>query len=294
MKLAIKIIVPLLSIVFIGAGYFSQMIGFPKGKCDPEHHVFCENPAQRGLEYNTIQLTTEDEVPLEAWYIESPGSTKAILVLHGHGATWHEGLKYSVVLKEAGFNALYLNLRGNSTDSVKAAFTMGDLESLDAKAGIDFLMNKKKQAKVGIFGVSMGAATAIKTMSEDSRISVGVFNSPYSSVTRQISEVAKRDYSLPYFPMVWLSLSLAEIRTGADFDNVKLLEKIGSIAPRPIFLIHSKDDDYIPIQHAYDLFVAANEPKENWYPDCKGHVREWNCMSKEAEKKISTFFIKNL
>ena len=103
-----------------------------------------------------------------------------------------------------------------------------------------------------------------------------------------------RDYSLPYFPMVWLSLSLAEIRTGADFDNVQLLDTIGSIAPRPILLMHSKGDDYIPIEHAYDLFAAANEPKENWYPGCKGHVREWNCMATEAENKVSTFFRDNL
>ena len=190
------------------------------------------------------QFHLQQKMKFWKWYIESPGSTKAILVLHGHGATWHEGLKYSVVLKESA-SMFYLNLRGNSTDPGKAAFTMGDLESLDAKAGIDFLINEKKQAKVGIFGVSMGAATAIKTMSEDNRVSVGVFNSPYSSVTRQISEVAKRDYSLTYFPMVWLSLSLAEIRTGADFDNVQLVDIIGSIAPRPILLIHSKGDDYI-------------------------------------------------
>lgn len=269
--------------------FFSSLVLYPKTNCRKEHHVFCETPKEIGLSYEVINLKTLDGVTLESWYI--PSSTKkAIVLVHGHGGSRNEGLRFAPALNQAGFSLIALNLRRNSEKSA----SMGYHETKDVKAAVDFLLNEKQMESVGIFGFSMGAATSILAMAEDDRIKAGLFSSGYAKAIDVLAEAAKRDYGIPYFPLFPVVQNLINLRGDMKIEEVVPEDKIGNISPRPILIFHCDKDDYVDSNHAERLFVKAKEPKEKWIPACNKHELIWNFHKDESEKRSVHFFLKNL
>jgi len=288
-KRTLFIIILLLVICFI-PWYFSSLILYPKINCSKEHHVFCETPKEMGLGFETVTISTSDKVSLESWYIPSPNSKKGIILVHGHGGSRNEGLRFATVLNKAGYNLLALNLRRNANQFA----SMGFHERKDIKGGVDFLLNEKKLDSIGIFGFSMGAATSIMAMKEDGRIKAGIFSSGYASALDVMSEAAKRDFGIPYYPLIPIVRSLINIRGDMQIETVRPEDRIGNISPRPIYLFHCDKDDYVDVSHFERLFKNAKEPKEKWVPACTKHEQIWNFHKEESEKRAVEFFNKNL
>jgi fermentation-respiration switch protein FrsA (DUF1100 family) len=57
-----------------------------------------------------------------------------------------------------------------------------------------------------------------------------------------------------------------------DASQLRPIDVIGRIAPRPIMLTHGALDEIVPVRHAYTLFQAAEEPKELWIAPEAHHV----------------------
>ncbi|MCP4133812.1 MAG: prolyl oligopeptidase family serine peptidase [bacterium] len=276
------------------AWFFSSMALYPNTWCDKEHYLYCGDPSETGLSFSDAAFTTSDGVKLEGWFIPAAGSKKGIVLVHGHGGTIHEGMRYTTSLRKAGFNLLLFHLRGNMKDPEKSFYSMGFHEKKDIFAAVDYLYKKKEMASVGVFGFSMGSTTAVLAMAEDKRIKAGIFNSAYADIYDQFTEAAKRDFNLPRFPLVHLGMWIAELRGDIDFNEVRPEKKIASIAPRPVFIMHCDKDGLIDFSHGKRMFAAAKEPKEFWaVPGCR-HVRAWNIGREEAEARVTEFFKKNL
>jgi uncharacterized protein len=294
-RLGIIVILVLVVVALLGASWvFSSMLIHPGYKCDPDHYVYCGDPSEQKIRFENVSFTTRDGVTLNGWFMPSvvPG-TRAIVMVHGHGGGRHEGMRYAKMLTEAGFSLLAFDLRVFSA-SDKAFSSMGYYEKLDVIAAVDFMVKAKKISSVGVFGTSLGASTAVLAMAEDTRIKSGLFNSGYSNVADVLAQVGKRDYGLPRFPLIPLVMRLAGLRTGADMDAINAEDKIGSIAPRPVFIMHCTADDFVPYSHGERMFKAAKEPKEMWSPECTRHVREWNQFRTESERHVREFFQRTL
>jgi fermentation-respiration switch protein FrsA (DUF1100 family) len=59
-----------------------------------------------------------------------------------------------------------------------------------------------------------------------------------------------------------LSLKLAQIRTGIDFDDLRPVDVVGRLSPRPLLLIHGTADDVVLSSESERNYDAAKEPKE--------------------------------
>ncbi len=293
MKKSIKIILPVLAVLLLLSyipWYFSSLVFYPGVKCKTDHHVFCDTPKEIGLDYETVTIKTPSGLSLESWYMPAKNSTKGIIFVHGHGGSKNEGLRFAKVLNKAGFNLLALNLRRNAGSFA----SMGYFETEDVTSAIDFMLAEKQLDSVGLFGFSMGAATSILTMEKDKRVKAGLFSSGYASAMDVLSESAKRDFGIPYYPLIPIVQTVMNIRGDMKIESVVPEAKIGNISPRPISIFHCDKDDYVDETHAERLFSAAKEPKEKWIPVCSNHERIWNTNKEEAEKRAVAFFKKNL
>ncbi len=279
--------------LFGGAWYFSTLLMYPKSPCDPAYHVYCGDPSELKLPFENVSFTTDDGVRLSGWFIPAPGSRKAVVFVHGHGGIMQEGLRYATALHGAGFSLLMFNQRLHS-GSDKSYVSMGYYEKTDVKAAVDYLVNSRKAGTVGLMGFSLGASTGILAMAQDKRIQAGLFNSGYANVADLLADVAKRDYGLPRFPMIPLVMWIASLRGNFDLNAINAEEYIGSIAPRPVFIVQCTGDDYVPHRHGERIYAAAGMPKESWFPPCTRHVQDWNQFRAESEKRVSGFFTKNL
>lgn len=292
MKKKIFIAVPVLLIVLVSAvGWiFSGMVLYPNVQCNKDHHVYCQTPAEQGLKYEEFSVTTFDGLKLPGWYIPAPGSTKAIVFIHGHGGMRNEGLRFAPGLHKAGFNLILFDMRRN----VPGGFaSMGFHEKRDIKVIVDFA-REKNNSSIGLFGFSMGAATGIMAMALDSRVAAGLFSSGYASAPDVLMEAANRDYGLPRYPLYPIVKFFIDLRGKMDLGEVTPETEIGKIAPRPILLFHCDADDYVASSHLDRLVRAAREPKAYWLASCNRHERIWNTHSEEADDRAAAFFQQNL
>ncbi|MCZ8343923.1 MAG: alpha/beta hydrolase [Leptospira sp.] len=289
-KTIVLSIFSLICIFLFGAAYyFSSLVLYPNVQCRPDHHVFCETPKERGLDYENVRFKTSDGIELESYFIPSASKEKAIILVHGHGGQRNEGLRFAKSLHDAGYTLLLLSLRRNHGSFA----SMGYYEPLDVEAAFQYL-KEKGYSKIGIFGFSMGAATSILYMAKNPEIVAGIFSSGYAVAMDVMIESAKRDFGIPYYPLIPLVKLALDIRGNMDIDSVRPIDAIEKISPRPIAIFHCRADDYVDHHHADDLFAKAKEPKSVWSPDCTRHERIWNVHPNESEERAVSFFKKYL
>lgn len=295
-----KIIISIASLIsLLGVGLLimawtmSSNIMHPLYICSEEHFIYCGDPSQLGLRFEDISVQSDDGYGLSSWYIPAEESAKAVIFVHGHGADRQEGMRWFKAVHEAGFNILALDLR-NSGKNIPSFSSMGYYEKHDVKAAVDYLYQQKQMHSVGIFGVSMGAATSIMAMDKDPRIAAGVFEAGWSNLTDLYTEIIAQYLGLPSFPLLPLTTWMLEWRTGIDMDQLNPEDMLGDIAPRPVFIIHCTGDKLVVFSHGERNYTAANEPKEFWQSSCQTHARAWQSDPDYIEKRVTDYYLKYL
>ena len=277
------------AIVFGVAWNFSnQLISPQPHTCNNEHFIYCGGASELGIPFEDVSFANDENLTLRGWFFPAKAKT-AIIMVHGITANRKEGLRWVKALHTAGYNLLLFDLR-NHGESDKSISGMGLKEKDDVIAAVNFLVSHKGIKEIGVFGVSMGASTAIQAMAKDKRIKAGVFEAGFANLGDLLAEIAKRDFGLPRFPMIDAVMVVYSMRGGFDAGTINPEDYIGKISSRPVFIIHCDNDDYIAYKHGIRLFKAAHEPKMMWTAHCNKHARAWQSNPKEAEKKVVEFF----
>src|SRR5688572_1512241 len=90
-----------------------------------------KTPADHGLEYETLQLVTEDGLTLAAWYVPSRNGA-AMLMVHGISGNRADTLRFGRDLAERGYGVLWFDLRAHG-ESDGATTSFGVHEVHDAR-----------------------------------------------------------------------------------------------------------------------------------------------------------------
>ncbi|MGE3271297.1 MAG: alpha/beta hydrolase, partial [Chloroflexota bacterium] len=150
---------------------------------------FRDDPARWGLQAaEEVDLTASDGVRLHTWLFRSAEAVASVIVLHGHGGNKHTVLPLAQMLYPK-YNVILLDHRGHG-ESDGGRTTIGFEERLDVHAAVDYLI-EQGMGPVGIFGMSMGGATAILAAAEEPRIVAVVADSPYARLRWAVQQVAR-------------------------------------------------------------------------------------------------------
>jgi hypothetical protein len=62
--------------------------------------------------------------------------------------------------------------------------------------------------------------------------------------------------------------------SGGRWDPVPVppADAAAKVAPTPLLIVHGDADEFFPVEHAHQLYRAANEPKELWIEAGFGHA----------------------
>jgi dipeptidyl aminopeptidase/acylaminoacyl peptidase len=185
-----------------------------------------------------------------------------VVLLHGYGGTQDEVLPLANQLHEAGFSVFSYDQRGCGAST--AEITFGAREQEDLISVVDYLSSRPDvdRERLGVFGFSMGGATAIMAAAREPRLKAVVADSAWSDVRAWLRPSVKDSFLHPRDPFTALSLKLAARRTGIDLDDLRPADVVGRISPRPILLIHGRADEVIRASEAERNHGAAREPKE--------------------------------
>jgi fermentation-respiration switch protein FrsA (DUF1100 family) len=198
-------------------------------------------PANSGLEFRELQLRTVDGVGLHGWFLPAPDARGAVLVSHGNAGTIEFRVDLARVFVELGWSVLLYDYRGYGK-SAGQPDEQGTYR--DAEAAYEHLTSALgfTKERIVLFGESLGAAMAFELARRRPCAAV-IVESAFTS----LPDVGQRAY--PFLPV----RLIARFR----YDNLARVAELGV----PLLLIHSPDDEIVPVEHGKRLFEAAREPK---------------------------------
>ena len=208
----------------------------------------------RALKVTDETWTTRDGRRSRGWLLKGAEGAPAVVLLHRYGGDRSWLFNLGVKINETtNFTILWPDLRGHGMDPLVKWTSLGAHEGDDLLAALEFLRTLKSdhQKKLvgdafGVFGVELGAYSALKAASRDNQIKVLVldsvtrspdelFNTAVLSCTgiengfvQHLSRVAMKAYLLGGFdstPGCELARSIRDARvlllSGADAGQLK-------------------------------------------------------------------------
>lgn len=255
-------------------------------------------PEQFGLRYEKVSFQTRDGLTLKGWFMPSPhGDERTLIMCHGWGDNKGELLKITHFLNHSsGFNLFYFDNRSHGESEGKIT-TMGQLELIDFEAAMNYLREYKPQtlARLGVFGLSMGAAVACMALPDAPQIKAAVLESPFTDYSKVVRQWTWNNFGLPYFPFVMFTLFVLRLRVGQPkVDSYSPIRFVGRIAPRPLLVIGGAQDKLMQENDVRALYAAAGEPKQLWIIPGAAHTKCHEVAGLEYETRVAGFFKKNL
>jgi hypothetical protein len=197
-----------------------------------------------------VELKTPDGLRVYAWYARPPEGRPTVLVFHGNGGSLRSQRYRLKYFKDANMGVMILGYRGyagsDGAPSEEGLYT-------DARTALAWLNAQGvADSRIVLYGESLGTGVATK-MAAERDVAAVVLESPYTSTV----DVAEKSFWL--VPVRWLMQ-----------DRYDSLSRIGEIR-EPILIMHGQADQVIPQELGRQLFDAANEPKEGFWPETAAH-----------------------
>lgn len=231
-----------------------------------------------------IWLTTKGKRQIRAWYY--PGRNGAAIITSGgmEGALG-QSLPPVEFLVRDGYAVLQIDSRACAKPS--AAVTLGGYESEDIAAGVDFLRQSEDVERIGVFGFSMGAASAIRAAARRPEIAAVVAEGGYFNLGKDITEP---DSSQPIFRKLFLyNIAVAYwLQSGINPWELSPIDELPKISPRPVLLIYGEGES--ESGRAGEQYAAARQPKELWIVSGGSHGRNFVEAPEEYPQRILNFF----
>lgn len=255
----------------------------------PERFISRITPKDLGVSYRDVTFKTADGLALSSWFVPALGETKqAVLLLHGYPADKGDILESMIFLRKE-YNLLFLDFRyfGQSEGSYS---TIGIKETADVLAAVKYLKSMGME-KIGVWGFSMGGATALMTLPETSDIAAVAADTSYASLELMAAEVYRQVPGLNKLIAAAMSAA-AKIFLKIDIRK-QSPRKAVETSQVPMLFIHSRDDEVIPFGQAELLQQAAthNPSAEFWFRESLGHGY---LGSEEYQQRIKDFFARYL
>jgi fermentation-respiration switch protein FrsA (DUF1100 family) len=198
-------------------------------------------PADAGLTYEDVELTTDDGQRLHGWWIARRAPARGhVLLCHGNAGNVGDRVAHAAVLTAAGFDVLLFDPRGYGSSGGRPTEpgTYRDARAarrwLVGRAGVD-------PARVVYLGESLGGAVALELALAHPPAAL-VLLSAFTSVR----DMARLHYRL--------------VPAAAVPDAYPSLRRIAGLRA-PLLVLHGEDDMIVPVEHARALLDAAPDPK---------------------------------
>ena len=217
-----------------------------------------KTPETVGLAVTPVEFMSPDGIPLRGWW--SPGdSTKPVIIfVHGLNRSRLELLERGADANGRGFGVLLFDLR-NHGESGRAYTTIGIFESRDVCAASNLVKEQAGNRPQILWGVSMGASSAILAAKQCARFSAIVSDSSFLSFRDTIAHHLRLFFRLPAFPIANLIVAITAYRVGLDPDNGDVEAAIRSIKT-PILFIAGGKDRRMPPALAERMLNASQSP----------------------------------
>jgi pimeloyl-ACP methyl ester carboxylesterase len=252
-----KLLLPVIILLVLATAGASVWLDYKTAH--PQKKAYLVTPERYGrLSARAAQLTDEtwsnrDKTPSRGWLLRGTENAPAVIMLHRYGADRSHVLNIGVKLNESSnFTVLIPDARGHGENPATKNTSFGGCETEDILGAIEFLRGLKSPLNnalvgqnIGIYGIEMGALTALSAAAKDETVKALALDSvpqnsddllaaaverrfPFaSSITAKFAQTGTYLY---FFDGCYRRDSLCE--TAKSISNRKVLLLAGSDAPR--------------------------------------------------------------
>lgn len=243
---------------------------FPDRKEEYIKYVNSQLKENESFIYHECEIQSFDSLKLKGLYIDNIGHNYAILC-HGFSNSPYEMLVRALHFYRMGYSCLLPAARAHSISEGRYR-GMGWLERKDMLGWISYLLENDKNAKIILYGLSMGAATVMMTAGEKlpDNVKLIIEDCGYTSVWDQFCVVLKQLFHLPPFPI--LNIANLFVRWIAKYD-LHQASCINQLKKNrlPILFIHGQRDTFVPFSNLDLLYETAGGIKEKHAIPDAGH-----------------------
>jgi alpha-beta hydrolase superfamily lysophospholipase len=247
---------------------------------------FYLSPGDLGFPFEDVGVETElGAAP--AWFVpaEQP-STRWMIGVHGRAVRRQETLRGVPVFREAGYQSLLVSYRndGDAPGTPDNRYALGDTEWKDVEAAMRYALDHGAKSIV-LMGWSMGGATVLQAVTRSplaESVTGVVLESPvvdwvtalhYQGVAYRLPRVVRLGI------LSLLSSRWSRVFTGQsapiDLKRLDLVARARELT-KPILLLHSDDDGFVPSTASRALAVARPDIVTFEEFTTARHTKLWN------------------
>jgi len=250
--------------------------------------------ADRSVAFEEVSFRSFDGTRLDGWWFEAGRGRPTVIALHGVSKNRTDMVRFAIALGAAGINVLLFDGRGHGKSEGRFV-TYGFFEKRDVEAAIDFAVAEKgvSDVRIGLAGISMGAAITLQVAAANRRVRAIWTDSPFSSLSRVSMDRLRTWTRLPsraLHPVMWVAMKVAERRGQFEVRAVDPLA-LAALISCPVYLIHGDCDAIIGVEHSRHIFDAlASAEKHLWVIPGVTHGRGFRRVTAEYAERLVGFF----
>jgi pimeloyl-ACP methyl ester carboxylesterase len=214
-----------------------------------------KTPDSVGLAVTDTEFKTSDGIPLSGWWNPGDASKPVIIFVHGLNRSRLELLERASESSKRGYGVLLFDLR-NHGSSGKAYTTIGIFESRDVCAASSWVRQNMGARPQVLWGVSMGASSAILAAKQCPGFAAIVSDSSFVSFRDTVAHHLGLFFRLPSFPIANLIVAITALRMGFDPDDGDV-EAVVRNLDIPIIFIAGTADRRMPPALAERMFNSS-------------------------------------
>lgn len=243
-----------------------------------------------------VEFESLDGHPLSGWFVQAPDAapgTKSpcVLLVYGYGGYKEQMVGYARILHAGGFATFMFDMQGSGLRRGEP-LSLGYNERWDLIAAAHYLETRSDvdADRIGVFGVSMGGATALLAAAEEPSIRAVVSDSSYADLLGMVRPGVEAFIGKPAVFFAPLIVRYCEMMANVKTSDVVPEEAASRLGDRPLFVIHGESDQLVPVESAYRIYEHASGPRELWIiPDCL-HAEGPNVAADEWKARVNGFF----
>ncbi len=215
--------------------------------------------------YTNINLKTNDDISIDAWYAAGSAST-CVIFLHGYSVNKSYVRDEASMFQKWGYSVLMFDLRGHGKSSGNST-TYGIKETADLQKAFEFAKSKGHR-KIILYGVSLGAAISIKATA-DGKVQPDaiIADMPLDNLHQHFKARTKM-LGFPSEPFASLITFWVGVEKGYNAFNHDVSTYAKKVSC-PVLIQWGEKDIYVPEKGAKSIFnnLASKKKKLAVYPN---------------------------
>jgi pimeloyl-ACP methyl ester carboxylesterase len=221
------------------------------------------------LHASSVHLVGPSSQVVSGWLARGSPGMGAVLLLHGVRSDRTQMLGRARFLRAAGYSVMLIDLPAHG-ESSGDRITFGAREAIGVAAALEFLRRELPGERLGVIGVSLGAASLVLSRPSPAPEAV-VLESMYPTISDAVSDrltIRLGRFGAKLAPLLLWQLPL---RTGVTEEQLRPIVELPSLGA-PVLVAAGTRDRHTTWAETRRIFESAAQPKELWAVDGAAHV----------------------